>query len=186
MVEILLSLVFLVAAAALALWPRVGIHDHTIDGLFLNLTESVMFLLFLFNFIWQLRSQSAEEKTCIRHAWQELTRDFSAVLSKGGKDMKTNPPRVGIPLVLGVLLLILAFPSSLHASDLLLAQQTGVLGPGQQILAASVTHHFWGRNRERPERRVLLMPTFGCERRPRWQVIPRLKKLLSAQEFRFE
>jgi len=43
MVEILLSLVFLVAAAALALWPRVGIHDHTIDGLFLNLTESVMF-----------------------------------------------------------------------------------------------------------------------------------------------
>ena len=34
MVEILLSLVLLVAAAALALWPWVGIHDHTIDGLF--------------------------------------------------------------------------------------------------------------------------------------------------------
>ena len=71
--------------------------------------------------------------------------------------MKTNPPRVGIPLVLGVLLLILAFPSSLHASDLLLAQQTRVPRHGQQILAASVTHHFWGRNREHPERRVLLM-----------------------------
>ena len=33
MVEILLSPVLLVAAAALALWPWVGIHDHTIDGL---------------------------------------------------------------------------------------------------------------------------------------------------------
>jgi hypothetical protein len=33
MVEILLSRVLLVAAAALALWPWVGIHDHTIDGL---------------------------------------------------------------------------------------------------------------------------------------------------------
>jgi hypothetical protein len=42
MVEILLSLVLLVAAAALALWPWVGIHDHTIDGLFLTLTGSVM------------------------------------------------------------------------------------------------------------------------------------------------
>jgi hypothetical protein len=36
MVEILLSLVLLVAAAALALWPWVGIHDHTIDGLYPN------------------------------------------------------------------------------------------------------------------------------------------------------
>ena len=38
MVEILLSLVLLIAAAALALWPWVGIHDHTIDGLFLAFT----------------------------------------------------------------------------------------------------------------------------------------------------
>jgi hypothetical protein len=38
MVEILLSLVLLVAAAALALWPWVGLHDRTIDGLFLTLT----------------------------------------------------------------------------------------------------------------------------------------------------
>jgi hypothetical protein len=72
MVEILLSLVLLVAAAALALWPWVGIHDHTIDGLFLSLTGSVMFRLFLFNFIWQLRSQGAEEKIRIRNTWQHL------------------------------------------------------------------------------------------------------------------
>jgi hypothetical protein len=68
MVEILLSLVLLVAAAAPALWPWVGTHDHTIDGLFLTLTGSVMFLLFLFHFIWQLRSQGAEERIRIRNA----------------------------------------------------------------------------------------------------------------------
>jgi hypothetical protein len=62
MVEILLSLVLLVAAAALALWPWVGIHDHTVDGLFLTLTGSVMFLVFLFNFIWQLRSQGLKRR----------------------------------------------------------------------------------------------------------------------------
>ena len=38
MVEILLSLIFLVASVALASWPRLGIHDRTIDGLFLILT----------------------------------------------------------------------------------------------------------------------------------------------------
>ena len=119
MVEILLSLVLLVAAAALALWPWVGIHDHSIDGLFLTLTGSVMFLLFLFNFIWQLRSQGAEEKLRIRNAWQHLARGISAKFSNGGKSMRTIPPRVSIAFVLGiVLLLILAFPGSLYASDL--------------------------------------------------------------------
>lgn len=34
MVEILLSLVFLISAIALAIWPYAVIHDHTIDGLF--------------------------------------------------------------------------------------------------------------------------------------------------------
>ena len=34
MVETLLSLLLLVAAAALALWPWVGIHDHTIEWSF--------------------------------------------------------------------------------------------------------------------------------------------------------
>lgn len=69
--------------------------------------------------------------------------------------MRTNPPRVGIPVVLGiVLLLILAFPSSLYASDLSLAQQTRVSGHSQQVMAVSVTHHFWVRDHEH---RVLLM-----------------------------
>jgi hypothetical protein len=35
MVEILLSLIFLVALAS---WPRLGIQDRTIDGLFLTFT----------------------------------------------------------------------------------------------------------------------------------------------------
>ncbi len=156
--EILLSLVFLVASAALALWPWVGIHDHSFDGLFLILTGCVMFLLFLFNFIWQLRSKGAEEKIRIRNVWRKLTRAFDAGLSIGGTGMRTTSPRAGIPLVLGiVLLLTLAFPSSLHASNLSLAQQTGFRGQSQQVLAVSVTHHFWVRNREHHERRVLLM-----------------------------
>jgi hypothetical protein len=82
MVEILLSLVLLVATAALALWPWVGIHDHTIDGLFLTLTGSVMFLLFLFHFIWQLRSQGAQERIRIRHAWNQLAHAIAAKFSK--------------------------------------------------------------------------------------------------------
>ena len=72
MVELLLLLVLLVAAGGLVLWPCLGIHDHTVDGLFLTLTGSVMFLLFLIHFIWQLRSQAAEEKIRIRNAGQQL------------------------------------------------------------------------------------------------------------------
>jgi hypothetical protein len=157
MVEILLSLVLLVAAAALALWPWVGIDDRTMDGLFLTLTGCVMFLLFLFNFIWQLRAQGAEQKICILNLWQKLTRASDAVLSIGGTAMRTNPPRAGIPLVLGiVLLLVLAFPSSLHASDPSLAKQMRVPGQSQPVRAVSVLHHFV-RNREHPESRALLM-----------------------------
>jgi hypothetical protein len=125
MVELLLSLVLLVAAGALALWPWVGIHDHTIDGLFLTLTGSVMFLLFLFNFIWQLRSQGAEEKSRIRNAWQPLAHSSAAKCSNGGKSMRTIPSRVSIALGVGIVLsLILAFPSSLYASDLSIAQES--------------------------------------------------------------
>lgn len=158
MVEILLSLVLLVAAAALALWPWVGIHDHTIDGLFLTLTGFVMFLLFLFNFIWQLRSQGAEEKLRIRNAWQHLARGIAAKFSNGGKSMRTIPPRVSIALVLGiVLLLILAFPGSLYASDLSIPQENRVPAHCQQVLAVSVPNHVGLRNREHGERRALLM-----------------------------
>ena len=131
MVEILLSLVLLVAAIALAIWPYAVIHDHTIDGLFLTLTGSMLTLLFLFNFIWQLRFQGAKEVTAIRHAWQRLTRALSAAFSKGGTDMRTIPPRVSIPLVMGtVLLLILAVPGNLYANDLSVSHQSPVARQG--------------------------------------------------------
>src|SRR6201984_2821571 len=107
MVEILLSLLLLVAAAGLALWPWIGIHDHTVDGLFLTLMGSVMFLLFLFNFIWQLRSQGAEEKIRVRNAWQQLAHGIAAKFSNGGRSMRTIPPRVSIALVLGIVLLLI-------------------------------------------------------------------------------
>jgi hypothetical protein len=158
MVEILLSLVLLVATAALALWPWVGIHDHTIDGLFLTLTGSVMFLLFLFHFIWQLRSQGAQERIRIRHAWNQLAHAIAAKFSKGGKSMRTISPRVSIALALGIiLLLILGFPSSLYAGDLPIAQKSLVAAHSQQVLAVSVPHHVGLRNREHGERRVPLM-----------------------------
>lgn len=129
MVEILLSLVLLVAAIALAVWPYAVIRDHTIDGLFLTLTGSMLTLLFLFNLIWQLRFQGAKEVTAIRHAWQRLTRSLSSTFSKGGTDMRTIPPRISIPLVMGtVLLLVLAFPSSLYANDLSAAHQNPISG----------------------------------------------------------
>src|SRR6201997_641031 len=158
MVEILLSLVLLVATAALALRPWVGVHDHTVDGLFLTITESVMVLLFLFNFIWQLRSQGAEQKIRIRNAWQQLAHGIAAKFSNGGNSMRTVPPRVSIALVLGiVLLLILAFPGSLYASDLSIPQESRVPAHCPQLLAVSVTHRVWGRNRQRREARVRLM-----------------------------
>ena len=145
MVEILRSLVFLVASAALASWPWVGLHDRTIDGLFLTLTGYVMLLLFLFNFIWQIRSQGAEQTLRIRNVGQKLTRACDAVLSIRGTGMRTTSPGAGIPFVLGIVLLILAFPSSLHASNLSLAQQTGVPGHSRQVLDLSVTHYSWVR-----------------------------------------
>jgi hypothetical protein len=135
-----------------------GIHDHTIDGLFLTLTGSVMFLLFLFNLIWQLRSQGAEERIRIRSAWQQLAHGIAAKFSKGGKSMRTIPPRVSIALMLGiVLLLILAFPGSLYASDLSIPQESRVRAHCPQLPAVSVTHRLWVRNGERREARALLM-----------------------------
>src|SRR5579872_3425998 len=50
MVEILLSLLLLIAAIALAIGPYAVIHDHTIDGRFLTLTGFMLTLLFLRNF----------------------------------------------------------------------------------------------------------------------------------------
>jgi hypothetical protein len=117
-----------------------------------------MFLLFLFNFIWQLRAQGAEEKIRIRNAWQQLAHGIAAKFSNGGKSMRTILPRVSIALVLGiVLLLILAFPGSLYASDLSIPQESRVPAHCPELLAVSVTHRLWVRNRERREARVLLM-----------------------------
>ena len=117
-----------------------------------------MFLVFLFNFIWQLRSQGAEEKIRIRNAWQQLAHGIAAKFSNGGKSMRTIPPRVSTALVLGiVLLLILAFPGSLYASDLSIPRESRVPAHCPQLLAVSVTHRLWVRNREHREARVLLM-----------------------------
>ena len=58
MVEILLSLLLTVAAFGVVLWPTLGIHDYTVDGLFLTLTGAMLTLIFLFNFIWQPRSHA--------------------------------------------------------------------------------------------------------------------------------
>lgn len=69
MVETLLSLIPLIAAVILALWPSLGIHDHTIDGLFVTMIGALLSLIFLLNFIWQLRHQRAQELAELKHVW---------------------------------------------------------------------------------------------------------------------
>jgi hypothetical protein len=160
MVEILLSLVLLLAAIVLAIWPTVGMHDHTIDGLFLTLTGSMLTLLFLFNFIWQLRFQHANEVTAVRQTCERWARAVSTVFSKGGRDMRTIPPSISIPLVMGTVLLILAFPSSLYANDLSVIRQNSITGQSQ-ILSVVVPGRnpakAIGRNRQHSDRGLLLM-----------------------------
>ena len=56
-----------------------------------------------------------------------------------------------------VLLLILAFPGSLYASDLSIPQESRVPAHCQQVLAVSVPNHVGLRNREHGERCALLM-----------------------------
>jgi hypothetical protein len=123
MMEMLLSLVLLVAALALAIWP------FAVIGLFLTVTGSMLTLLFLFKFVRQLRFQGAKEVTGIPHAWQRWRHVVPAMFSTGGTDMRTIPPRVSIPLVMGtVLLLILAFPGKLYANDLSATHHNPVAG----------------------------------------------------------
>jgi len=65
--------------------------------------------------------------------------------------MRNISSKVGIPLVMAiVLLLILAFPGSLYATDLSLAHQTRVPAHSHQVPAVSVTH-YWVRNRAHRE-----------------------------------
>lgn len=119
MVEILLSLVLLIAAVTLALWPSLEIHDHTTHGLFLTVTGSMLSVIFLINLIWQLRHQTAQELAALRHVWHKLAQPFGTLRVRGGTVMRTSPHRIRIAFVLGiVLLLILSFPSRLNASDL--------------------------------------------------------------------
>jgi hypothetical protein len=119
----LLSLVLLIAASILALWPSLGIHDHTIDGLFLTVTGFMLSLIFLINFIWQLRYAVAG----IRQAWQRLPHVLDLVCLKGGTGMTSLPRRISVLLVMGiVLLLILVFPGRLHASVASASQLTAV------------------------------------------------------------
>jgi hypothetical protein len=89
--------------------------------------------------------------------WQQLVHGIAAKFANGGKSMRTIPPRVSIALVLGIVLLILGFPSSLYAGDLPIAQKSLVAAHSQQVLAVSVPHHVGLRNREHGERHVLLM-----------------------------
>jgi hypothetical protein len=141
MVETLLSLLLLIAAVSFSLWPLVVTHDSTIDGLFVTLTGTILTLLFLLNFIWQLRSQSVKELTAIQNilSWP---RAFRRVWSKGGADMKTVPPRISVPLVMGlVLMLILVFPSSLYASDSLSHSTASIRSVHQHVLPSALAHH---------------------------------------------
>jgi hypothetical protein len=164
MVEILLSLALLIAAIGLAIWPYAVIHDKTVDGLFLTLTGFMLTLLFLLNSVWQLRFQGAKEVAEIRHAWQRLTRTLSAVFSKGGTDMRTIPPRVSIPFVMGIAwLLIMAFPSSLYASDIAVSQQSLIFRQSQgltTVLPNQPAIESIVRNRPHRDRGMVMDPDF--------------------------
>ena len=138
MVETLLSLILFVAAVSLALWPSLGIHDNTIDGLFLTVTGSMLSLIFLLNFIWQLRHQSAGEMALLRRAWHILAHGFGTVRVKGGTVMRTSLHKISIAFVLGiVLLLILAFPRRLNASDLSAPQLSPVASYKGHLLSVA-------------------------------------------------
>ena len=158
MVEILLCLVLLVRRPLSPCGLGSAFTTIPLMGLFLTLTGSVLFLLFLFNFIWQLRSQGAEQRIRIRKAWQQLAHGIVAIFANGGKGMRTIPPRVSIALVSGiVLLLILTFPGSLYASDLSIPQASRIPVHCPELPAVSVTHRLRVRGRERREAPVLLM-----------------------------
>ena len=135
MVETLLSLVLLIAAVNLALRTSLGIHDHTIDGLFLTVTGSMLSLIFLINFIWQLRHQSAQELATLQHVLGRLARSLGTLRLKGGSDMRTSPHKINITRALGlVLLLILAFPSRVNASELSPSQLSPVASYRRHVL----------------------------------------------------
>jgi hypothetical protein len=141
MVEILLSLLLLIAAVSFTLWPLVAAHDRTVDGLFVTLTGTMLTLLFLFNFIWQLRSQGKKELTATKNVWQKCIQVFGRTSRKGDADMKIIPSRISVPLAMGiVLLLILSFPSSLYAGDSPVQPTASLRAVHQHLMAASLAH----------------------------------------------
>jgi hypothetical protein len=143
MVETLLSLVLLIAAVNLALRTSLGIHDHTIDGLFLTVTGSMLSLIFLINFIWQLRHQSADELAAFRHAKRMLAHALGILHLKRGTNMRTGPHKISTALALGiVLLLILAFPSRLNASDLSGSQLSPVASYSRHVPRVTTPRRF--------------------------------------------
>ena len=76
--------------------------------------------------------------------------------------MRTIPPKISIPLVMGtVLLLILAFPSSLYADDLSVGQQKSVASASQHVLAVVAPNRISSgvlvRSRKHPDSALLLM-----------------------------
>jgi hypothetical protein len=148
MVEILLSLLLLIAAVSFTLWPLVAAHDRTVDGLFVTLTGTMLTLLFLFNFIWQLRSQGNKELTAIKNVWQKCIQAFRLTSQKGDADMKIVPSRISIPLAMGiVLLLILSFPGSLYASDSPAQPAASLRSAHQHLVTTSLAHHLPGAKR---------------------------------------
>jgi hypothetical protein len=95
MVEILLSLLLLIEAVPFTLWPPVAAHDRTIDCLFVTLTGTMLTLLFLLNFIRQLRTHDAKELTATKNVCRKWLQAFRGAWLKGGAEMKKVPSRIG-------------------------------------------------------------------------------------------
>jgi hypothetical protein len=92
-------------------------------------------LIFLFNFIWQLRHQSADELAAFRHAKRMLAHALGILHLKRGTNMRNNPHKISIALALRIgLLLILAFPSRLNASELSASQLSPVASYSRHLL----------------------------------------------------
>src|SRR5579863_4112291 len=105
-------------------------------------------LLFLFNFIWQLRSYGNKELTAIKTVWQKFLQALHRAWPRGGVDMKTVPPRISIPLVTAiVLLLVLTFPGSLYASDSPAQPAASLRSAHQHFLTTSLAHRLPGTKR---------------------------------------
>jgi hypothetical protein len=80
MVEILLSLVFVVAAIALAIWPYDVLHDHNRWSVFDSYRIYVHFDISV-QFHLAMRFHGAQDVAAAQRAWPRLTRVLSAAFS---------------------------------------------------------------------------------------------------------